>query len=32
MLHLQLLQNTGCAPHVVQYIREPLLHPIVCTS
>ena len=30
--HLQLLQNIGYIPHVVQYILEPILHPIVCTS
>ena len=30
--HLRLSQNIGCVPHVVQYILEPTLHPIVCTS
>ena len=29
--HLQLLQSIGCIPCVVQYILEPVLHPIVCT-
>ena len=30
--HLQLSQNIGCIPRVVQYILEPVLHPVVCTS
>ena len=30
--HLQLLQNIGSIPCVVQYIPEPILHPIVYTS
>ena len=30
--HLQLLQNIGYIPHVVQYILEPILYPIVCIS
>ena len=30
--HLQLLQNIGYIPHVVQYILEPILHPLVCVS
>ena len=30
--HLQLLQNIGYITCVVQYILEPILHPIVCTS
>ena len=25
--HLQLLQNIGCIPYIVQYILEPILHP-----
>ena len=28
--HLQLLQNIGYIPHVVQYIPEPILYLIVC--
>ena len=28
--HLQLLQNIGYIPHVVQYIPEPMLYLIVC--
>ena len=42
MLHLQLLQNIGCVPHVVQYISytqssvplkaPPLLLPAPCGS
>ena len=30
--YLQLLQNIGYIPHIVQYILQPILHPIVCTS
>ena len=30
--HLQSLQNIGYIFHVVQYILEPILHPIVCIS
>ena len=30
--HLQLLKNIGYIPCVVQYILEPILHRIVCTS
>ena len=30
-LHLQLLQNIGYVPHVVQYILEPILYLIDCT-
>ena len=30
--HLQLLQNNGYIAYVVQYILQPILHPIVCTS
>ena len=30
--HLQLFQNIGYIPCVVQYILEPILHPVVCTS
>ena len=30
--HLQLLQNIGSIPRVVQYILEPTLHPTVYTS
>ena len=30
--HLQLLQNNGYIPRVVQYILELILHPIVRTS
>ena len=30
--HLQLLPNIGYFPRVVQYILEPLLHPILCTG
>ena len=30
-LHLQLLKNIGCIPHVVQPTLEPILHPTVCT-
>ena len=30
--HLQLLQNTGSIPHVVQYNLESILYPTVCTS
>ena len=29
---LQLVQNIGSIPRVVQYILEPVLHPVVCTS
>ena len=29
---LQLLQNIGYIPYVVQYILEPILYPIVYTS
>ena len=31
-LCLQLLQSIGYIPHVVQYMREPILHPISYTS
>ena len=31
IFHLQLLQNIAYISHVVQYILEPILHPIVCT-
>ena len=30
--HLQLLQNIGYIPHVVQHILEPILHPVACIS
>ena len=30
--HLQSLQNIGYVPQAVQYILEPFLHPVVCTS
>ena len=30
--HLQLLQNIGYIPHVVQHISEPVLYPMVRTS
>ena len=30
--HLELLQNIGYIPSVVQYILEPILYLIVCTS
>ena len=30
--HLQFLQNIGSIPRVAQYILEPILHPVVCTS
>ena len=30
--HLQLLQNIGYISRVVQYILEPIVHPVVCTS
>ena len=30
--HLQLLQNIGYIPCVVQYITEPVLHTLLCTS
>ena len=30
--HLQLVQNIGCVPCAVQYILEPVLHSIACTS
>ena len=30
--HLQLLQNIGYIPRVVQYILESILHPVVCAS
>ena len=30
--HLQLLQNIGYSPCFVQYILEPISHPIFCTS
>ena len=26
--HLQLLQNIGCIPYVMQYLPVPILHPI----
>ena len=32
ILHLQLLQNIDFIPHVVQYILELILHPIICAS
>ena len=30
--HLQLLQNIGYIPSVIQYNFEPILHPLVCAS
>ena len=30
--HLQLLQNIGYIPHVVQYNLEPVFHPTACAS
>ena len=30
--HLQLLQNIGNIPWVVQYFFEPILYPVVCVS
>lgn len=30
--HLQLLQNIGYIPSVIQYNLEPILHPLVCAS
>ena len=30
--HLQLLQNIGYGPHVIEYTFEPILHPIVYSS
>lgn len=30
--HLQLLQNIGYIPSVIQYNFEPILHPLVCPS
>ena len=30
--HWPLLQNVGCIPRVIQYILEPALYPIACTS
>lgn len=32
ILHLQLLQNIDSVPHVVQYILELILHPVICAS
>lgn len=29
---LVVLQNIGCIPYIVQYILEPILWPVVCTS
>ena len=29
---MNILQNLGYIPHVVQYILEPILYPMVCTS
>ena len=29
---LQLLENIGCIPCAVQYILEPILHPVVYIS
>ena len=31
-VHLQLLQNIGYIPHVVQFILEPILYSVVCSS
>ena len=30
--HLQLLQNIACIFHIVQYILESILYPVVCAS
>ena len=30
--NFQLLQKTAYIPHVVHYILEPILHPVVCSS
>ena len=32
ILHVQLLQNIDSVPHVVQYILELILHPVICAS
>lgn len=29
---MQILQSIGCIPHAMQYILEPVLYPVVCTS
>jgi len=32
ILHLKLLQNLDSVPHVVQYILELILHPVICPT
>ena len=32
IFHLQLLQNIGYIPYVVQHSPEPIIHPKVCAS